>query len=391
MYSPQKTIRLFPLSHPYIAARTEVRTLSSQESLQQNNNSSYHCFVPSHQTDHSKLNKTLDHFIKTKPFILHSGYYFYHQKSTTRGDSLGHDLYLGNILTNHFNSLAIHEVLDPSLVAMVRDSPKKYLIVGVNEHHNEIFLYALKPILADYHFSTNTMSPPLSLNSYAMTNFGEKTPLHSFGLSIYKTRDKKIVSISGFSKIQESYLAVAFSSGEVMLGIIRNATLNILYTFTPPTTQSNVEILSSPTGMLVAHFPLELKFRIWNFNEGYHYTEKRCPEIYNLTISSDGTYLTALAVQKDNLSDTVHCYRLAPIKHFTFKLDKPIVDFVIGYQNHISILKNHQKLDPEFPGTIDQFIFKSSKREKIFSFFHHHKEKSTYTSTLKKPIGYRVI
>lgn len=369
-------LRAFPISNPlYIAVSAVKNDPDNQHPLGWNLSyeMSYEIKrgVNSSNKSVTTSSSLYAHKSNAQPFILPNGYYFHDQEYWT-SDDMNHaknHVVLGNIVEGHSNNDDCNADIDPSLGAIIQDSPTKLQIAGITRDGKKVFLYHFSASSAFYIDMPDTEFQQIRNAGAEITRIENIFSLENV--------DTHIVSIAGFPQLQDNkcLMAIAYNSGDIILGEIADNKFTPMHSLSTPLygAPEKVQLLSTPQGLLIAHYPNENKMRIWDVANNLLYTEYKCPNMYNLSVSIDGKYLTAMDYQGGEESNRVHCFELNPFKYKLIHLDGAAADFVIGQDNQVCILRrldgDKEICKREFPGTIDKFL--TSKIGRLFDRIFH--------------------
>lgn len=382
------TIRAFPLANTnYIAAG--ATKFDNDSTPKRERNLIYTVSALPHAPVKTTF-RAVAHNIDATALILPSGYYFHDQELYSGGDSknVQHQVEIGNII-HEMAGGTCQENIDPTLGAEIQDSPSSLQIAGVTKDRKKVFLYHLVDSEGMVVNNSGTFFPRFSPIGKRLSKIEN---IHTIDAN-----DTRILSIAGFANLDapNRLMAMMYSSGEIVLGEVDNNKFQLKMTLAKfgDNTLDKMQLLSTSDGKLILHNPDENKLLIWDLAVSYKYSEYPVPKMYNLSVSTDGKFLTAMDFQDGHASNRVHCFELNSFKHNTINLEKPAADFVIGQNQQVCIMRQLGPVtehvldhcsDAEFPGTIDKFLPQPKPQSKFRTFLdkfkpHHHNENAPTT------------
>jgi hypothetical protein len=258
---------------------------------------------------------------------------------------------LTNILHKDNSGESVDVFINPALGAVIHDSDDRQDICGVHEARNELYLYSLEPSQATvYSLAFDHNYYPHSSDDYIIKRRSYDDDRKTIGTCIFKLPDEKnkITSITGFPGMRRAndVLAIGLDNGEIIVGEIISDSFHQSMQLQPAAmSMQDARLYSTPVGILVAHLPGSRELRVWNLMNDEKPTVYQCPDLYNLAVSVDGKYLTALESTDGGYSQRVHCFELQAFKHHIINLKNDTVDFVIGKDSMVVAIANKLNYD----------------------------------------------
>lgn len=261
-----------------------------------------------------------------KPYILPNGFWFhiYHNEEDNK-DYVQLYSKTTNISRGDFN-----EKIDPSRIAIVKDSPDERSIVCAGKDNNTLYLYHMN---YDDGLLIGWTTPIPTVKS-------------SREIQIKLEENEKITSLASFPGLANQPVAIATNHGKILMMQLKEGTLVPYYELyyqapiASEAKESNLELLASEKGCcLISYCKEKSSLCLYNILHHYMYQEIGCHQLMQLRMASNGEYFSAIAYSETGESKQAYIFSVQPLKMYPVTLDHPASTMAIGGDNALYVAK----------------------------------------------------
>jgi len=167
-----------------------------------------------------------------------------------------------------------------------------------------------------------------------------------------KLPDERITSIATFKTGNQACLGIAINNGNVLLGTLSDHHF-VCKSYINFGAMDDLLLFASQKNIIVGYSKSESMLYYTGFDHQIKFTNVASSNLYNLKLSPNGEYLTALEFQGGTQTYKVHCIKLPNFDSEILCFEQPVQDFAIGHNNQICVMRN-DKL--EFLGSIQDLL-----------------------------------